>query len=349
MRLKLLTAILLFVPGMLFAQTSSVADWFRHPTLAAAAQISETYNVQTGKFSTRPLAMLKVGFGNSSNKFKVDLIYDIPNTRFLTCSASWQPLPQIGIQIGLQKMLFLYDNNYAPYMYGMIGYSQATSALAGYSSDITGINSRSRDVGIVLQGSFFPSDKGFSWLSYAIGLFNGNGYSFIDNNRAKDFHARLLFQPHRHLKISLGAMNGFYKAPEGAPRLNGGHHHGEEDLACRQRVSGGVWYEGRKWFARCEDIFGITDGIHSNGIMALAGCMFHPKFQLAARVDRYKSNLSDPLTASTKADICFTHHLTGDGTIYYAIQYGHTFYSDPARPGTDSIMLCVNIAFLRNL
>ena len=349
MRLKLIPLLLLFMPALLSAQT--VADWFKHPSLAAAAQIAEIYNVQSGEFKTRPLTMLKAGFGTKEDPFQVNLIFDIPSARFLTLEAIWQPLPQIGIHAGLQKMLFLYDTTFAPYMYGLMGYSQAASYLAGYSNALSGINSRSRDVGIVLEGSFFPAGK-FSELSYAVGVFNGNGYHFKDDNHGKDVHIRLVYQPTASLKFSLGAMNGYYdpSLDHLDPYKHPDHHrHFKEGLACRRRLSAGVWYDDGKWFARSEDIFGITAGVNSNGIMALAGYKFLTKYQLAARVDHFKISLDDPNSAITKTDLCFTRHITTDGTLYVAFQYGHTFYSDPNVKGTDTFMVCLNIAFMRNL
>ena len=350
MRLKLIPLVLLFMPALLSAQT--VAEWFRHPMMAAAVQIQEKYVPQDGSFKTIPLAMLKAAFGRESkDPFSVNLIFDIPSARFLSCEATWQPIPQIGVHVGLQKMLFLYDSSFAPYMYGLMGYSQATSYLAGYASDLTGINSRSRDVGLVLEGSFFPAE-GFSKLSYAVGVFNGNGYNFRDNNKGKDVHVRLIYQPISSLKFTVGAMNGYYNhdlEEEFGPHEHLHHYHLEEGLACRRRLSGGVWFDNGKWFARSEDIFGITDGAKSNGIMAIAGWKFHPHYETAARVDHFKMNFDDPNSASTKVDVCLTHHITTDGTMYVALQYGHTFYSDPSRPGLDTIMLCLNLAFLRTL
>jgi len=349
MRLKLIPVILLFLPGVLSAQT--VAEWFKHPSLAAAAQVAEIYNAQSGEFATRPLAMLKAGFGNSDDAFRVNLIFDLPSARFLTCEAVWQPLPQIGVHVGLQKMLFLYDTNFAPYMYGLMGYSQAANYLAGYSKAMSGISSRSRDVGITLEGSFFPAGK-FSKLSYSVGVFNGNGYYFRDNNHAKDIHFRLVYQPIAPLKFTLGAMNGYYNHDQediGEHEHHSHHQHLAEGLACRRRLAVGAWYDDGRWFARSEDIYGITDGVMSNGIMALAGCKFLPKHQLAARVDNFKSHFEDPNSAITKVDLCYTHHITTDGTIYVAFQYGHTFYSDPTIQGTDTFMVCLNIAFMRSL
>ena len=341
MRLKLILP-MLFITGVLSAQT--VKDWFTKPSLAAASQVTERYSVQDNKFKTIPLVMLKASFGQNT-PFTVNLLYDIPNTQFLTVEAIWQPIHQIGIHIGLQKMLFQYETTFAPYSYGIIGYSQASSYLGGYSSDYTGISSRSRDWGLVLQGSFWP-EEGFSKFSYAVGVFNGNGYNFKDDNKAKDIHGRLIFQPNRNLTFTLGGMLGYYTPMhEDGP----GHHHWhtDEGLACRRRITAGVWYDNGKLFVRSENVYGKTDGMMSDGAMVLLGYKFLSRLQLSSRVDRFQRDLTDPLSTSTKLDFCFTHFLTKDGTIYYAIQYGHNFFSDPNIPGTDTIMVCLNLALLR--
>ena len=345
MRLKLILPLFLILsPGILSAQ-QMVKEWFSHPALSAAAMVSGRYIPQEESFKASTLALLRAGFGNEKDQFKFTVIFDLPSTRFLTCEAIWQPLSQVGVRVGLQKMLFLTETTFAPYMLGMVGYSQAASYLGGYSKDLTGISSRSRDVGIALQGSFFPTDEGYSRLNYAIGVFNGNGYRFIDNNKAKDFQARLMIQATRGLRFSAGVMTGYYTPLEG--HRPDGHHHGAEDLACRHRVSVGVWYDSPKCFVRSENIYGVSDGLRSDGVMAMAGWMFRPRLQLAARVDHFQRDLSDPHSGSTKADLCFTHHLTNDGSIYYSFQYGHTFYSDPNIKGIDSLIFCVNISFMR--
>lgn len=347
MRLKLILPLFLILsPGILSAQ-QTVKEWFSHPALSAAAMVSGRYIPQEESFKASTLALLRAGFGHEKDQFKFTVIFDLPSTRFLTCEAIWQPLPQVGVRVGLQKMLFLTETTFAPYMLGMVGYSQAASYLGGYSNDLTGISSRSRDVGIALQGSFFPTDEGYSRLNYAIGVFNGNGYRFIDNNKAKDFQARLMIQATRGLRFSAGVMTGYYTPLEG--HRPDGHHHGAEDLACRHRVSVGVWYDSPKCFVRSENIYGVSDGLRSDGVMAMAGWMFRPRLQLAARVDHFQRDLSDPHSGSTKADLCFTHHLTNDGSIYYSLQYGHTFYSDPNIKGIDSLIFCVNISFMRRL
>ena len=318
MRPKLIILSLFLLPGVLHAQT--VKDWLIHPSLSAASLVSAKYDVGADKFTPAPLVMLRARFGEDTGPFYATVLFDLPSTRFLTCEAVWQPIHQVGVRFGLQKMLYLFETMYAPYL--------------------TGISSRSRDVGIVLRGAFWPAE-GYSKFSYAFGVFNGNGYSLIDNNRAKDLQLRLVYQPIPELKISLGAMNGYYNLTREGVRT--------EELAHRQRLSLGVWYEGEKMFVRSEDLFGITDGIKSNGIMALAGYRPWPRILFTGRADNFKRDMSDPLSASTKLEIAFTHYLVSDGTIYYSLQYGHTFFSNPDMRGIDALMFCVNVAFLRKL
>lgn len=326
---------LLLLPVTLSAQTA--AEWLLHPTLSVSALVAERYVVQDKAFKNNSLGMIKAGFGDEGCPFRVSVTYDILSVRFITYEAVWQPVPQIGVRVGLQKMTFQVETTFSPNNYGIFGYSQAASMLGGYSGDLSGVSSRARDFGVVLQGSFFPSDDGFSRLSYALGLFNGNGYNIRDNNTAKDIQGRLIFQPWRHLRLSVGGMYGHF-TPDGTDRL-----------ADRHRISTGIWFDNGTWFMRSENIYGITDKLHSDGIMAFAGWWFRPRMLVASRVDRFQRDLSDPLSTSTKVDICFRHHLTADGAISYTLQYGHTFFSNPALPGTDQLVLCVSIALSRKL
>lgn len=333
MRLRLSLLLLLF-PWALSAQ--GVGEWLLHPTLSSATLVMENYSIQNNNFRTGTLAMLSAGFGNAGDAFRVNVSYDILSSRFMTCEAIWQPTLEFGVRVGMQKMLFMAETTFSPASLGIVGYSQAISNLAGYSGDMTGINSRSRDVGISLQGSLWPQDA-YALVNYNIGVFNGNGYSFRDNNRAKDLQGRIFIQPLWNLKFSLGGMYGHYNHPETG------------ELAARHRFSCGFWLENGNWFVRSENIYGITSDIRSNGTMAMAGWWFHPRLLLTGRVDRFQRDLSLPESTTTRADLCFSHMLTQDGNICYRLQYRHTFYSDPALQGTDALILCLSFSFRRTL
>ena len=335
MRLRLL-CLLALLPRILSAQTAG--EWLLHPTISSATLVMERVSVQDGTARNMALSMLSAGFGSAQDAFRVNLSYDVLGGRFMTYEAIWQPIPQIGVRIGLQKMLFMTETTFSPVSLGMVGYSQAISALAGYSSDMTGVNSRSRDFGISLSGTLWPQD-GFSLLQYNVGIFNGNGYSIRDNNTAKDLQGRLIFQPLRNLKFSLGGMYGHYTPAEATLGTT----------AARHRISAGIWFDNGKWFLRSENIYGITGAMRSDGIMAIAGFHFLSRMQLTGRVDRFQRDLSEADTAVTRADICFSHLLTESGDISYKIQYGHTFYADPTLPGKDSITLCLSFSFRKRM
>ena len=95
-----LSLFLLFSSGTLSAQ-QTVKEWFSHPALSAAAMVSGKYTPQDGSFKPSTLAMVRAGFGAEKDPFKFTVIFDLPSTRFLTCEALWQPLPQIGVRVGL--------------------------------------------------------------------------------------------------------------------------------------------------------------------------------------------------------------------------------------------------------
>lgn len=332
MRLRLL-CLLILLPRILSAQT--VGEWLLHPTVSSATLVMDRLALQDGSFRNSALSMLSAGFGSADDVFRLNLSYDVLGGRFMTYEVRWHPLPQVGVHLGLQKMPFLTETTFSPVSLGMIGYSQAVSALGGYTSDLTGINSRSRDFGIALTGSLWPRE-GYSLLQYCVGVFNGNGYNIRDNNSAKDLQGRLIFQPTATLKVSLGGMYDHYTTDE-------------TPLAARHRISAGVWFDNGKWFLRSENVYGITGAVRSDGIMALGGFHINPRLQLTGRVDRFQRDLSQADTAVTRADICFSHMLTERGDISYKIQYGHTFYADPALPGKDALTLCLSFSFRKKL
>ena len=333
MKLRL-SCLLFLLPAALSAQ--GVGEWLLHPSLSSATLVMESYSMQDESFRDATLAMLGASFGRAGDVFRFNVSYDVLRSRFMTCEAIWQPLAQIGVRAGIQKMPFITETTFSPNSLGMVGYSQAVSFLGGYSSDLTGINSRSRDVGLALQGSLGARD-GYSLLTYCLGVFNGNGYSFRDNNHTKDLQGRLFLQPTRNLKVSVGGMYGHYTPAD------------TDALVARHRISCGVWYDNGEFFLRSENIYGITGDTRSDGIMGMAGWWFRPRLLLAGRVDRFQRDLAVPESAVTRADLCFSHMLTQDGSINYRIQYRHTFYADPALKGTDGLTLCLSFSFRQTL
>ena len=330
MKFRLVIGMLLLSSG-LPAQT--LGEWLR-PSLSSSTYVTESYVSQTGKFRNSTLSALSATFGGGT-PVQFALSYDVIGARFMGCEVAWKPRPEFGLRVGIQRMPFLLETTYSPRVLEAIGFSQAASYLGGYSSDLTGKNSRSRDCGVVAEGSFLPR-QGYSVISYVAGVFNGNGYSFRDDNGAKDFQGRLVIQPFADWKISLGAMFGQYTVEA-------------DRLGKRNRLTAGFWYDNGKWFFRSEDIYGLTDRLRSNGISALGGCWFRSNMALSARYDRFRTDLSDASSVITKAQVCFSHMLIPSRDISYRVQYGHTFYADPALDDADQISLCLIFRFSAQL
>ena len=316
--------LLLRLPGL---QAQQASGWL-HPELSASTYLTGAYDPGTdeGRFSVLSALSATLGRGTA---VEGSVSFDVIQKKVMGCELVWRPVDALRVRAGIQRMPFLLETTYSPRTLEAVGFSQAASYLGGYSKDLSGRNSRSRDCGLALEGSFWPRDGGYSVLSFVAGVFNGNGYEFKDDNGAKDFQGRVVLQPARRWKVSLGAMVGRY---------------GEEKLV-RDRVSTGFWYDDGKWFVRSENIYGVTDGLRSDGISALGGCWFRPSMALSARCDRFQTDLSDPLTVTTQAQLCFSHMLSADRNFSYRLQYGHAFHSDPSIPDSDTLYCCLIFRF----
>ena len=317
--------ILLFLPAVMHAQQASA--WL-HPNLSALAYVTGTYDADAGNGRLSTLSAISASFGRGT-ALEGSVSYDLIQKKMMGCELVWHPVTPLRVRAGIQRMPFLLETSYSPRTLEAVGFSQAASYLGGYSRDLSGRNSRSRDAGVSVEGSFWPRDGGYSLLDVVAGLFIGNGYSLKDDNHAKDFHGRIVFQPARHWKISAGSMIGRY---------------GEEEFV-RNRFSAGFWYDDGKWFVRSENLYGVTNGLRSDGFAVLGGCWFVSRMALSARYDRFQTDLSDPLTATTNTQVCFTHMLSADRSFSYRVQYGHAFHSDPALQDANTLSCCIIFRF----
>ncbi len=225
---------LLLLPSGLHAQQSG--GWF-HPELSASSFLTGSYVPETEEGKVSALSALSATFGRGT-ALEASLSFDVVQKKLMGYELAWHPVPALRVRAGIQRMPFLMETTYSPRTLEAVGYSQSASYLGGYSRDLTGVNSRSRDCGVFIEGMFCPKD-GFNVLNIVAGLFIGNGYSFKDDNRAKDFQGRVVLQPDRRWKFSAGTMIGRY---------------GGEALV-RNRFTAGFWYDDGRWFARGENIY----------------------------------------------------------------------------------------------
>ena len=313
------------LPPMLQAQEAG--GWL-HPELSSSTYLTGSYLPESGEGRLSALSALSASFGRGS-ALEASLAFDVVNKKLMGYELAWHPVPSLRVRAGIQRMPFLLETTYSPRIMEAVGYSQAASYLGGYSRDLTGRNSRSRDCGVAVEGSFWPKEGGFNLLSFVAGFFIGNGYSFKDDNRAKDFQGRVVLQPDRRWKVSAGTMIGRYG----------------EDALVRNRITTGFWFDDGRWFVRGENIYGNTNGLLSDGVFVLGGCWFRPTMALSARCDRFQTDLSDSDTVTTQAQVCFSHMLSADRNFSYRLQYGHAFHSDPTIEGGSTLSCCLIFRF----
>ena len=156
---------------------------------------------------------------------------------------------EFAIQIGQFKTPFSIESPINPVNLEIFDYGESVQKLVGYS-DVCGVGSLGRDLGIMATGSLFPVEtqngEKFGIIDYSIGVFNGNGANQLDNNNRKDVVGRLELHP------GLKALT-----------LSGSYYYGkytkDDNVNCtRNRWAAGAQYNDGKFVLRGEYISGTT-------------------------------------------------------------------------------------------
>ena len=161
----------------------------------------------------------------------------------------YKPCNEFAIQIGQFKTPFSIESPINPVNLEIFDYGESVQKLVGYS-DVCGVGSLGRDLGIMATGSLFPVEtqngEKFGIIDYSIGVFNGNGANQLDNNNRKDVVGRLELHP------GLKALT-----------LSGSYYYGkytkDDNVNCtRNRWAAGAQYNDGKFVLRGEYISGTT-------------------------------------------------------------------------------------------
>ncbi len=127
----------------------------------------------------------------------------------------YKPCNEFAIQIGQFKTPFSIESPINPVNLEIFDYGESVQKLVGYS-DVCGVGSLGRDLGIMATGSLFPVEtqngEKFGIVDYSLGVFNGNGANQLDNNNRKDIVGRLEVHPGlKNLTLSGSYYWGMYK------------------------------------------------------------------------------------------------------------------------------------------
>ena len=205
-----------------------------------------------GKLTDNTLRMRRVRMSVEGTLFK-GLTYKIQGdfTRspmLVDGFLKYKPCNEFAIQVGQFKTPFSIENPINPLNLEIFDYGEIIQKLVGYS-DVCGVGSLGRDLGIMATGSLFPVEmqngQKFGIVDYSIGLFNGNGANVLDNNNRKDLVGRLDIHPVKDLTLSGSYYYGKYKKDD----VNQG---------VRTRWSAGIQYNDDNFVIRAEYINGFT-------------------------------------------------------------------------------------------
>ncbi len=177
----------------------------------------------------------------------------------------YKPCREFAIQLGQFKTPFTIESPINPVNLEIFDYGESVKGLTGYS-DVCGVGSLGRDLGIMATGSLFPveGEEGYKYsiVDYSIGVFNGNGANQLDNNNRKDLVGRLEVHPGlKALTLSGSYYYGMYRnttvedeiAANGVARGKTVFPNG-----VRNRWAAGIQYNDDKLVLRGEYISGQT-------------------------------------------------------------------------------------------
>lgn len=116
---------------------------------------------------------------------------------------------QVKLRFGQFKVPFSLENLTSSSALDTISRSQTVEKLCPGRD----IRASGRDIGVILNG-------GFSWVEYALGIFNGSGINQNDSNEQKDIAGRLVFYPVDSLSFGLSYYRGGYSLQQGGPILD---------------------------------------------------------------------------------------------------------------------------------
>lgn len=194
---------------------------------------------------------------------------------------------EFGIQLGQFKTpLSIENSEYAPLKLEMIEYSLLVQRFCKMSAaDLSGQGSTGgREMGLQLYGKVKKMDDGHHLARYEVAIFNGNGINKADDDKRKDFMARLMIYPIKDLCVAGYYMRSLGPHAETAPAYN------DYDWYIFDRYGGGFAYDSKIAWLRAEYMAGHTFGYRNEGAYGTIGYKVNDKLGIGFRYDYFTTN-----------------------------------------------------------
>ena len=247
----------------------------------------------------------------------------------------WTVCDGFGFQFGQFKTPLTYENSeYAPLKLELIDYSLVVQRFARMSgSDLfLGASATGREMGFQFYGKWFPMSDGHALVRYNVALFNGNGINKSDNDRLKNFMARVMIFPVKDFSIS-----GCYERRLGY--MDEVQIYNEYDYRILDRYGVCLAYDSKIGWFRTEYMAGHTFGERAEGAYVTAGYRITPAFNIGARYDYFTSN--------SKWEGFDQHYVTVGASWHpfpkLRLQLNYTHKQEPDRSVTNMVNLMSSI------
>ena len=229
-----------------------------------------------GSLSSNTLRMRRVRLSVDGTLFK-GLTYKIQgdfsrSPMLVDAYLKYKVCDEFAIQFGQFKTPFSIESPINPVNLEIFDYGEGVQKLIGYS-DVCGVGGLGRDIGLMATGNLFAvkGEEGIEYhvVNYALGVFNGNGPTALDNNNRKDIAGRLEVHPGlKNLTLSGSYYNGYYTNKTVETEIKGlvdgtldfGDKTSLDKLGhgTRNRWSAGVQYNDGSLVIRGEYFSGVT-------------------------------------------------------------------------------------------
>lgn len=264
--------------------------------------------------------------GNHNSRLEYKVQADLANSpKLVDYYLKFALCDEFGIQFGQFKSpLSIENSEYTPLKLEMIEYSMLVQRFVRMSSDdLSGISSTGREMGLQFYGKLLKLRDGHHLIQYNAAVFNGNGINKMDDDKRKDFVARVQIFPIKDLSLTGYYLRTLGPDPGMAPAYNDYHYW------IFDRYGGGIAYDSKYAWFRAEYMAGHTFGWRSEGVYASAGGKIDSKWGVGARYEYFKNNSRLPGTFFDHAEQQITGGVSYFPFKHLRLQLNYTLGKEP--------------------
>lgn len=290
---KLFLTILLLTAASFCFQTTHAQErpWLKYITPSGYYQAG--YSITDAKDNTFYIKRARIALAGELyksdriGKFEYKVQAELAGSpKLVDYFVKWTICDEFGIQLGQFKTPLTVENSeYAPLKLEMIDYSLLVQRFArmGAGDLLLGASATGREMGLQFYGKWLPMSDGHALVRYNVALFNGNGINKSDDDRCKNFMARVMVFPIKDLSIS-GCYERRIGHMDEVPIYN------DYDYRVLDRYGAAIAYDSKFAWFRTEYMAGHTLGYRAEGAYVTAGYKITPTFNIGARYDYFTTN-----------------------------------------------------------